>query len=106
MKVGWVSGLYIYPVKGMSAQRLGRAQVSPEHGFPFDRAFALARHGSDTQRNPAEPLQSSRFHMLTADPRLAGIRTECDPETGHLKAYVGDHVVLSCDITTAPGRSR
>jgi uncharacterized protein YcbX len=89
----------------MSAQRLDSVRVTPERGFPFDRVFALAHHDGDVRRKPSEPLQPA-FHRLTVDPRLAGLRTECDPKTGHLQAYVQEHLVLSCDISSAAGRSQ
>lgn len=44
--------------------------------------------------------------MLSTDPRLAGLLTEYIPGTGQFHAYVGEHLVLSCDLTTARGRSR
>lgn len=97
MEVGKVSGLYIYPVKSLSPQRLDSVHVSPERGFPFDRAYALAHHDRGSVRNPLEPLVSG-FHLLTQNARLAGLRTECDPDTGHFRAYVQEHLVLSCDI--------
>jgi uncharacterized protein len=102
--VGKVSSLYIYPVKAMSAQLLDSVRVSPERGFPFDRAFALAHRNGDFRRESAEPLTSD-FHRLTVDPRLAGLRTHCDPETGRFQVYVQEHLVLSCDLSTAAGRS-
>lgn len=105
MNIGKVSSLYIYPVKALSAQRLDTVQVSPERGFPFDRVFALAHHDGDLRRKPSEPLKPG-FHMLTLDPRLAGLRTECDPKTGQFRAYVQGHLVLSCDLSSASGRSQ
>lgn len=104
MTVGKVSSLYIYPVKAMSAQQLDSVQVTPERGFPFDRAFALAHHNGNTRRKFTEPLTPD-FHTLTADHRLAGLRTHCDPTTGHLQAFVQEHLVLSCNLSTAAGRS-
>ncbi|MFE4542718.1 MOSC domain-containing protein [Arthrobacter sp. NPDC056727] len=104
MQIGQVSELYVYPVKSMSAQQLESVQVSPEHGFPFDRAFALAHHGAATQREFAEPLHPD-FHMLTVDHRLAGLRTHCDPATGHFEVFVQEHLVFSSDLSTPEGCS-
>lgn len=104
--IGRVSSLYIYPVKGLSAHQLDSALVDPQRGFPNDRAFALAHHEGDYPRKPTEPLKESLFHRLAVDHRLAGLRTECNPDTGHFKAYVQDHLVLSCDLFSAAGRSR
>jgi uncharacterized protein YcbX len=101
--IGKVSGLYVYPVKGLSAQRIDAARVSPERGFPNDRVFALAHHDGDVRRQLSEPLRPE-FHMLTVDPRLAGLRTECNAATGRLEAYVQEHLVLSCDLSSAAGR--
>jgi uncharacterized protein YcbX len=105
MNIGKVSDLYIYPVKTLSAQRLDSVQVTPDRGFPFDRVFALAHHDGDGRRKPSEPLQPA-FHRLTVDSRLAGLRTQCDPKTGHFQAYVQEHLVLSCDLSSAAGRAQ
>lgn len=105
MNVGKVSSLHIYPVKTLSEQRLDSVHVSPERGFPFDRVFALAHHDRDFRREPSESLASG-FHMLTHNARLAGVLTECDPETGRFQAYVQEHLVLSCDIMSEAGRSQ
>jgi uncharacterized protein YcbX len=104
LQVGKVSGLYIYPVKSVSPHRLESVRVSPEQGFPFDRAFALARYDRGPGRQPLEPLDPE-FHMLTHNARLAGLRTQCNPETGQFRAYVQEHLVLSCDLSSSAGRS-
>ncbi|WP_072950423.1 MOSC domain-containing protein [Rhodococcus koreensis] len=105
MNIGKVSSLHIYPVKTLSAQRLDSVCVSPKHGFPFDRIFALAHPDRDFRREPSERLISG-FHVLTHNSRLAGVRTHCDPETGHFEAYVQEHLVLCCDILSESGRSQ
>ena len=38
-----VSNLYVYPIKGLSAQALNETEVAPDRTFPHDREFALAR---------------------------------------------------------------
>ncbi|WP_120003913.1 MOSC domain-containing protein [Nesterenkonia muleiensis] len=93
---GTVTGLCVYPIRGMSAQHLEQVRLSPERGFPHDRAWALARHGGEAIRLPEKPLSSYNYHGPTYDPRLAGIRTQLNTETQQLEVYVREHQVLSC----------
>src|SRR5271166_2537107 len=79
-----VTDIYRYPVKGLSAEPLGRADLEPGEGFPLDRTFAIA-HGS-TRFNPEhpEPLPKSHFLMLAVNERLAALKTAYDETTGVL----------------------
>lgn len=105
MKIGKVSSLYIYPMKSMSAQPLESVEVSPERGFPYDRMFALAHHNADCLRTFSEPLQPE-FFQLTDEYRLAGLRTRCDPTTGHFEIFVQEHLVLAVDLMDKADRLR
>jgi GntR family transcriptional regulator / MocR family aminotransferase len=40
-----VTGLYRYPIKGLSPQPIATVRVEAGKPFPFDRVFALARPG-------------------------------------------------------------
>ena len=36
-----VSGLYHYPIKGLSPQVLPEVRLTPGQGFPFDRVYGI-----------------------------------------------------------------
>ncbi len=73
-----VTGLYRYPVKGLSGEELPSVALAAGTCFPLDRAYALA-HGS-TDFNPAAPafLPKTSFLMLARNPKLAALETRLD----------------------------
>ncbi|CAN5304792.1 MOSC domain-containing protein [soil metagenome] len=97
--------LFIYPIKGLSGQRIRRVHVT-ERGFPFDRLIALARRNGNYRTIIDAPLTIESFfelHALDTDARLAGVATEFDPTTQHFVIKVQDHVILECHLDTAAG---
>lgn len=70
-----------YPVKGLSAQRLETVTLDPGMGFPFDRAFGLARHDSGFDPKNPRPLPKGKFVVLARDAALATLETHFDAET-------------------------
>ncbi|OLT48998.1 hypothetical protein BJF85_11195 [Saccharomonospora sp. CUA-673] len=100
---GEIRGLYVYPVKGLSAQELPHVTLEAGRGVPHDRSFALARPGGTYTPGLTEPLPKTQFLMLARDAALAGYRTHFDPETGILRADRDGQTVLSADLTTDDG---
>jgi uncharacterized protein YcbX len=100
-----VTDLYRYPVKGLSAEPLAALEVSPEHGIPWDREYAVAL--GTTAFDPArpEPLDKGFFLMLRNNEELAALRTRFDPATTTLSIHRGEAQVLSADLSTEGGRS-
>lgn len=101
--------LYRYPFKGLTPERLDRAQLSAGQGVPLDRRFALA-HG-DTAFNPEQPEHFSKTHylMLMKNERLAALRSEYDAESGVLYLYEKDEdddevLAISGDLNSVAGR--
>jgi uncharacterized protein len=101
---GSVEGLFRYPVKGLSAQPLDRAELRPGTGIPNDREFAFARPGGRYRPGSREGLPKQEFFALVSDHRLAGLDTHLDPETDVLTARVAGHDVLEADLSTEDGR--
>jgi len=101
-----VTGLYRYPVKGLSPQPLETVRLQAGKPFPFDRIFALARPG--TAINVAEPKWAKKglFVMLMLDEGLASVRTHLDEATLLLTVLDGDRRVLAADLADADGRAR
>ena len=95
---GAVSDLYIYPIRGLSGQRLERVTVDPDRGFPFDRCWALPKREAAEAASGDRPLTSAEAYGLTVFPRLAGVSTHLDPETERLRVHVQEHVVLDVSL--------
>lgn len=76
-----VSGIYRYPIKGLSPERVNRVELLPGKPFPFDRAFALLRPGD--AMDPTAPCWAKKGHflMLMLEDSLARVRTHLDPAT-------------------------
>ncbi len=73
-----------YPLKGLNAEKLDRAVLTPGEGLPHDRRFALA-HGS-THFDPGAPewMPKTNFLCLVRDEKLAQLRASFDPDSGTL----------------------
>jgi uncharacterized protein YcbX len=101
---GWVDALFVYPVKGLSAQPLDRVALRPGQGFPNDRTFAFARPDGEYRPGTRTGLPKQEFFALVSDHRLAGLDTHLDTETDALTARVAGHEVLTADLGTEEGR--
>lgn len=103
---GVLTDVYVYPIRGLSGQRLERVWVTPERGFPFDRMMALAPRDGAHARGDGDILTEAAFHELYAQvryARLAGVATEFDPVTGRLLVSVQGYQALDCRLTTEEG---
>lgn len=101
---GWVEELFVYPVKGLSAQSLERAVLRPGKGIPDDRRFAFARPDGKYRPGTRAGLSKQEFFALVSDHRLAGLDTHLDTDTDVLTARVAGHDVLKADLSTEEGR--
>ncbi len=79
-----ITGLYRYPIKGLSPQPIETIRISAGQPFPFDRVFALAR--PNVPIDVAAPRWSKKglFLMLMLDETLAQVRTHLDIDTMQL----------------------
>lgn len=99
-----ITGIYRYPVKGLSADALARAALTPGACLPHDRRFAIAR--ATTRFDPQRPewLHKSAFFMLMRDEKLARLRTRFI-DTGALLTVTQDgREQLSASLTSDDGR--
>ncbi|OLF14733.1 MOSC domain-containing protein [Actinophytocola xanthii] len=101
---GRVDALFVYPVKGLSAQPLDRVALRPGTGFPNDRRFAFARPDGRYRPGTRVGLPKQEFFALVSDPRLAGLDTHVDTGTDVLTVRVAGHDVLKADLGTEEGR--
>jgi uncharacterized protein YcbX len=93
-----------YPVKGLNAESLPRATLTPGEGLPDDRRFALA-HGS-TAFDTAAPtwMPKHNFLMLAKNERLAKLRARYDSDTHVLTIERDGKQVVRADIGASTGR--
>jgi uncharacterized protein len=103
---GMIRNLYHYPIKGLSAQVLAKAELRRGEGFPFDRVFGFARHDSGFDVRDPRPLPKDRFIVLVKEERLAGLDTYFDPVTRYLRIGIANNDVLKADLSMADGISR
>lgn len=100
-----VTGLYRYPVKGLSPEVLPNVRLEQEEGIPFDRAWAI--ENGPSRFDPAAPrhLPKISFLMLMRDERLATLQTAFDEAAQTLTIFRGGKQVSRGDLTTKTGRS-
>jgi uncharacterized protein YcbX len=99
-----VAALYRYPVKGLSAEPLPSAILSPGKTVPGDRSYAI--ENGPTGFDPAAPryFPKSRFLMLMRDERLAALRSRYDDTSRTLTIAVNGEETVRADLGTEAGR--
>ncbi len=100
-----VSGIFRFPVKGLSAEALDRVELTIGEGLPGDRRFALALAGAGFDPANPEWLPKSKFLMLMRDEKLATLQTSFDDASGVLEIVRGGKTVKRGNITTPVGRA-
>ncbi|MGN6411151.1 MAG: MOSC domain-containing protein [Nitrobacter sp.] len=100
-----VAALYRYPVKGLSAEPLPSAILSPGKTVPGDRSYAI--ENGPTGFDPAAPryFPKSRFLMLMRDERLAAFRSRYDDTSRTLTIAVNGEEAVRADLGTEAGRN-
>lgn len=95
-----VSGIYRYPVKGLSAQRLSSVALEAGQPFPHDRCFALTRPG--VAIDPAAPKWAKKglFVMLMLDEALARVKTNLDVDSLDFVISQGNQRVLEVNLAS------
>jgi uncharacterized protein len=95
--------IYRYPVKGLSAERLAAAALSPGETLAGDRRYAIENGPSGF--DPAMPryLPKQRFLMLMKNERLAGLATHFDDATQVLVIRERGTEVARGDLRTPAG---
>jgi uncharacterized protein len=99
-----ITQLYRYPVKGLSAEPVERAELTIANGFPVNRRWALAL--ADTPFDPAAPQAQpkTRFLMLQRDEALATLATRYDEASDMLTIRQNGSVLLESGLGDAAGR--
>jgi hypothetical protein len=100
-----ITGLYRYPVKGLTPEPLQTVALRPGETLPADRRYAIENGPSGF--DPAEPkwLAKPHFLMLQRDEWLAALRTHFDDASHVLTIYRGSEAVAQGDLETPEGRA-
>ncbi len=104
--VATIAAIYRYPIKGLSAESIGRVMLSPGECLPQDRRFALALGSTVFDPGHPEWLPKTRFVMLMRDEQLARLQTRFDPESGFLTIARDGQLLLRERITEPEGGRR
>ena len=100
-----ITGLYRYPVKGLTPEALERVALGIGQTLPSDRRYAIENGPSGF--DPAAPswMPKSVFLMLMRNQRLAGFRAHFEDETHLLTIRERGEEVARGDLETAQGRA-
>jgi uncharacterized protein YcbX len=100
-----IRAIYRYPVKGLSPQPLGRAELSAGKTLACDRLYAIENGPSGF--DPADPgyLPKQRFLMLMRNARLAELRTTFDEASHTLSVRYENREAVRGDLRTPAGRA-
>jgi uncharacterized protein YcbX len=100
-----IAGIYRYPVKGLSPERLSRVVLAAGQTLPADRRYAIENGPSGF--DPAEPryFPKTRFLMLMRDERLAALHSAYDDASRILTIRQNGTEVARGDLETAGGRA-
>jgi uncharacterized protein YcbX len=100
-----ITGIYRYPVKGLTPEPLDRTALSPGQTLAADRRYAIENGPSGF--DPAEPkwLAKPHFLMLQRDEWLAPLQTHFDDASHVLTIRHNGTVAAQGDLETAAGRA-
>jgi uncharacterized protein YcbX len=100
-----ITGIYRYPVKGLSPERLSRVALAAGRTLPADRRYAIENGPSGF--NPVTPKWMSKayFLMLQRDEWLAGLQTRFDDASNVLTIRHNGSIAAHADLETAEGRA-
>ena len=101
---GVVTGLFRYPVKGLSPDALDRVAIQSGGAFPFDRAWAIENGPSRFDPANPQPVPDISFLILMRDERLANLEARFAEDTQRLTLLRGGRQVASGDLSTPLGR--
>jgi uncharacterized protein YcbX len=100
-----LQAIYRYPVKGLSAEPLQRAELAPRDTVAGDRIYAV--ENGPTGFDPAAPhyMPKQRYLMLMRNERLARLRTRFDPASHTLTIEAEGREAARGDLRTPEGRA-
>jgi uncharacterized protein YcbX len=105
MQPAEITGLYRYPVKGLTPEPLETVALSPGQTLPADRRYAIENGPSGF--DPVAPawLPKTHFLVLQRDEWLASLQAHFEDRTGILTLRENGAVAARGNLETAEGRS-
>ncbi len=100
-----ITGIYRYPVKGLSPEPLSRVALSVGQTLPADRRYAIENGPSGFDPGQPKWMSKAHFLMLQRDEWLAGLHTHFDDASHILTIHEGDKETARGDLETATGRA-
>src|ERR1700753_4410731 len=100
-----ITGLYRYPVKGLSPEPLAEVALDIGQTFPADRRYAIENGPSGFDPKAPAWLPKSPFLMLMRNERLAALKTQFDDRSRSLTIRSDCEVAARGDLETAEGRA-
>jgi GntR family transcriptional regulator / MocR family aminotransferase len=93
-----VTGIYRYPIKGLSAQPVASVYLQAGRPFPSDRMFALARPHTPIDATAPKWAKKGMFVMLMLDEALAQVKTHLDVDNMRFTVAQGDRQILVLNL--------
>jgi uncharacterized protein YcbX len=100
-----ITGLYRYPVKGLTPEPLKNVALSPGQTLPADRRYAIENGPSGFDEAAPAWLPKICFLMLQRDEWLAALQAYFDEETNLLTLRENGAVAVEGNLETAEGRA-
>lgn len=102
-----ITGLYRYPIKGLSAEPLKFISLEAGKGVPLDREFALALPSTPFDETRPRAFPKTNFLMLMKNEALASFSTHYNESQHQLDICnkAGD-ILVTADLSLEDGISR
>jgi uncharacterized protein YcbX len=100
-----ITGLFRYPVKGLSPEPLPEVSLDIGRTFPADRRYAIENGPSGFDPKAPSWLAKAHFLMLMRNESLAGLETHFDDQTHRLTIRRNGEVAAQGDLETVDGRA-
>ena len=99
-----VSSIYRYPVKGLSAERLEKAELVAGETLKYDRAYAIENGPGRFDPNNPKHLPKINFLMLMRNEKLASLETTFEDDEEILTIFRDGKQVAKGSLSTRLGR--
>lgn len=100
-----ITGLYRYPIKGLTPEHLTRVALRSGQTLPADRRYAIENGPSGFDPEAPQWKPKIQFLMLARNERLASLDSRFEDATNRLTIRKDGQIVASGDLETAAGRA-
>src|SRR3954447_4571034 len=99
-----IAALHRYPIKGLSPERLSRAELAKGGYFPGDRLFAIENGPSGFDAADPRHQPKLKFLMLMRNEALARLRTSYENNPGTLVIEERGREIVRGKLSSPEGR--